>query len=786
MKKVLSITLSVVIAVISMICPINAFAAESKADKILSEMSLQQKIEQMLMIEIDYGTTGEYTGLNDDVKDMLKNHNLGSVIYFSKHIKTTEGTFNLTMDLQSAATENGGIPMLIAADQEGGMVYRLGSGTAMPGNMALAATGNPDNGCDAGIVIGSELSVLGINTNLAPVVDVNSNPNNSVIGLRSFGDDPAAVSAFADEMLKGLKSKGVVGCLKHFPGHGDTETDSHYGLPSVDKSLDELMKNELLPYQNISKNADMVMTAHILFPQVEKDKILSEKTGNEEMLPATLSDDIVTGLLKNKFGFKGIVVTDAMNMAGVANNWDILQASKLAINAGIDMLCMPVTVVKASDIQVLDSFISSLCKAVENGEIKTERINDAVKRILTIKENNGILDFDVNDYSLEKAISVVGSKQNRETERRISAEGVTVLKNDNKVLPLVLNDNSKLLILNPYSNEPGQMAMGWNRAKACGIIPDGAQVKIAVYSSADAADVTPDINAQIEWADTVVVVSEISSANTIKNGSWLYNAPANLLKTAHSDGKKTVHLSADKPYDVSLFMDYADAVMAVYGDKGSAVDPTEALIGGITESKAACGPNLTAGVEVLLGVYGADGKLPVNIPSYSAETGKFSTSDIVFERGTGISYCSLKDGHTDSNGDGVCDKCSEIYDSELYEKTQLAKAEISVVKGKKVGYKTIVVLEANVKNLPDGYKIVWYDGSMQVGEDGRDTISFVTEMLTRNKTYTCKIIDESGNVVSTEDQEKTVEIEVRTNIFARIIWWFKSKLNKQPVETLTY
>ena len=392
---------------------------------------------------------------------------------------------------------------MIASDQEGGSVYRLGTGTALPGNMALGATyatHGTKYAKEAGKIIGSELSALGINTNFAPVLDVNNNANNPVIGLRSYSDHAVMVGELAAAEIEGMAQYNLIGCAKHFPGHGDTATDSTYGLPLVNKALSVLEQNELKPYEvAIEKGVDMIMTAHILYPQLESDKILSSKTGKAESLPATMSDDILTDLLKVNMGFEGIIVTDAMNMAGITANWDALQSCVIAINAGVDMLCMPVSLYDMEDYAELVTIIDGIEAAVKKGDIPMSRINDAYNRIMKVKENRGILNYNADEYTLEKANAVVGCEANREMEREISAAAVTVIKNENNVLPLQLTGNSKVLMLVPYSNESGQMIMAWNRAKQAGFIPDGAEVDYFRFNS---ATISADLKAKLDWADT--------------------------------------------------------------------------------------------------------------------------------------------------------------------------------------------------------------------------------------------------------------------------------------------
>ena len=666
-KKILSALLALAMGV-SIISPIKveATVTSTKVETMVNDMSLRDKITQMLMVDFRYwdeDTTDNvakigFEVMNEQVKKIVEDYNFGALIYFAQNLTGTEQSYNLTMAMQEAATKDGGIPMLISADQEGGSVYRLGTGTALPGNMALGATANTEYSRIAGEIIGSELSVLGINTNLAPVVDVNNNANNPVIGLRSYSDDATIVGEMASATIEGMAKYNVIGCAKHFPGHGDTATDSHYGLPSVDKSYEELVENELAPYYiAIEDGIEMIMTAHILYPQLESDTIVSNKTGNAESLPATMSDDIITGLLKEEMGFEGIVVTDAMNMAGIADKWDEVQSVIIAIQSGVDMICMPTTLYSLDDLKNLDAIIDGVEEAVLNETIPMERIDDAVTRILTVKENRGILDYNAADYTLEKALATVGSDENRELEREIAAAAVTVVKNENNTLPLNITSESKVLMMVPYNNEKAQMIMAWNRAVEAGLIPEGAEVDVVRFSS-ESLDATAEtkedgtivtIKEKIDWADTIIINSEVSKANRMEYDHWLSAAPNAFVNYAEENNKTTVVQSVDKPYDVQLYPN-ADAILAVYGCKGSAVDPTEAIVGGVTGSEAAYGPNIIAGVEVALGVFGAQGTLPVNIQKFDNTTDTY-TDEILYARGFGIKYDALTDADTDTDGD---------------------------------------------------------------------------------------------------------------------------------------
>lgn len=638
---------SVSLIALSMLVPNGMWnvKAQSRVDNLLSKMTLRQKITQMMMVDFRYWDEDvtdnvekkEFTVMNPQVQKIVEDYDFGSIIYFAQNIKETGQSLQLSMDLQKAATKDNGIPLLISADQEGGTVYRLGSGTALPGNMALGATGDVKNAELAGEIIGSELQAVGINTDLAPVVDVNNNANNPVIGLRSYSDDAETVGKMASATIKGLSKYNVIGCAKHFPGHGDTATDSHYGLPKVDKTKEELMNNELKPYKvAIDQGIEMIMSAHILYPQLDNQKVLSNKTGKEENVPATLSKTILTDLLKGEMGFNGVICTDAMNMKGISDTFDQVQAVKLAIHAGVDIICMPCVLYNLEDVKNLDKIIEGVEKAVQSGEIKESRLDDACRRILTLKEQKGILDWKESDYSLEKAEAIVGGEKNRNLEREIAAKAVTLIKNENNVLPLHVHEDSKVLMLCPYDNERAQMIMGWNRAKEAGLIPETAEVDVVRFNDKSTVE---SLKEKLDWADTYIINSEISRADRMLYKHWLSSKVNDWTTYAKENNKTSIVMSVDKPYDVQLY-DNADAILAVYGCKGSSVDVTEALTGGTTTSKAAYGPNIIAGVEVALGVFGASGKLPVNIPKIDAKTATY-TDQVLFERGYGLTYESL-------------------------------------------------------------------------------------------------------------------------------------------------
>ena len=624
-------------------------------EEILGHMTLRDKICQCLMVDFRKwkdaeGEEHDMTVLPQDVAGEIAKYKFGSVILFDQNIKDMQDTLHLTKDMQAAAIRGGGLPLMIATDQEGGLVVRLGSGaTALPGNMAVAAGGDTENAELSGEVIGSEMSALGINTTLAPVVDVNSNAGNPVIGIRSFGDDADEVGSYGVAFLNGLGGTGAIGCLKHFPGHGDTATDSHTGLPVVNKTKEQLYECELKPFKAAADSgADMIMTAHILYPEVDSSKLYSEKTGKEESRPATMSKTILTGILRDEIGYDGVIITDAMNMQGVANYFTRGQAAYEAFMAGADMICMPIEKVEkegyinntADFEKELDSLINYIKKKAKKDPAVEARINEAAGRVLRLKMEKGILDYNADDYTDERAASTVRSEKNRRIEREMSAEGVTVVRNDKGLLPYKPAKNSRVLMLCPLSNQRAQMVMGLNRARAAGLVPESVAVDVYNFSSKD-KEITGELKDKIDKAGLVIINSQVVDTEDMSFGYYTSLVTKMVTEYCRDAGKKSVVMSVLLPYDVQLYPD-ADAVIAVYGRMGSTMEITKELIDGrITDDPMACGPNIIAGVEVIFGASGASGRLPVNVPKFDSKTASF-TDKIVYSRGYGLTYKALK------------------------------------------------------------------------------------------------------------------------------------------------
>ncbi|MBQ8137122.1 MAG: beta-hexosaminidase, partial [Clostridia bacterium] len=390
---------------------------QSDVDRILSRMTLEEKVGQMLIASFrtwkeadSSGSSSNAVGiteLNDEIRACLAAYHFGGTTLYAENCRDAEQTLRLVQDLQAANQAGGGLPLLVSIDQEGGSIVRLGFGTTGSGNMALAATGNPENAAVMAQIHGEELRLLGIHADYAPVVDVNNNPNNPVIGVRAFSDDPMVTARFGVAYLEGLHRAGAMAALKHFPGHGNTDTDSHTGFPRIDSTLEELKVCELVPFQaGIDAGADMVMTAHIQYPQIEKETYPSITTGEKVFLPATMSRVIMTDLLRNQMGFEGVIVSDALDMASISDNFSDEDVLRLTINAGVDMLILPIVRDTAIFKRVM-SMAELAAKLVREGEIPMERVDESVRRILKLKMRYGLLaqtDFTATDAQIAAAV----------------------------------------------------------------------------------------------------------------------------------------------------------------------------------------------------------------------------------------------------------------------------------------------------------------------------------------------------------------------------------------------
>ena len=634
-NKVLAIILGIVI--ISGIILLVVFTRpDAKVKRQVNSLTLEEKIAQMIMPAFrswtkDDGTTEKVTQLNSAIADAIKEYAFGGVILFAENTQGTEQAASLICDMQKAAlSSKPGIPLLVSVDQEGGSIYRLATGTAGPGNMALGAANDVENTKTMASIIGSELSALGFNIDFAPVMDVNNNPNNPIIGLRSFSDDPEIVSNMGAAFINGLHSQNVITALKHFPGHGDTSTDSHSGLPCINKSLEELEECELIPFAaGINAGTEMIMTAHIQYPQIEKETYKSISSGEEITLPATLSKEIITNILRGKLGFDGVVTTDALGMGAISEHFNPLDSARLAINAGVDILLMPIDVVDVSGLTQYHDYIKGIANMVEDGLIDEGTIDAAVTRILKLKYANKLMDLTIDKEAMvANALSVVGSKENHEKEWEITSKTITMVKNDG-VIPVNTSANSAIAFFAAYDNEAVPMDYAFNKLKMESVVDKAAEYEISCFTKQ--TELNDEQKKLVDFADTIVVDVESSGPSSMDpnaSSGWQASFIDDLIAYAHKQGKKVIVISIKLPYDVARYQN-ADAILVAYNAKGMDEAPTR-----FTGETKAYGPNLPVAIGAVFGEYVPSAKLPVNIfklnPDYTY------SYNLLYERGYGL------------------------------------------------------------------------------------------------------------------------------------------------------
>lgn len=363
-------------------------------------LTLEEKIGQLFFASID-GLT-----LDQAAVDFLRDNHIGNVVLFGNNTRDRAQVMALNATLRERIPEwAGGVPPLVGIDHEGGNVVRFREGaTRFPPPMAVGATGDVALASLVGHAMGRELRSLGISVNFAPTLDVNTNPLNPVIGLRAFGDDPAHVAAFGMAVAAGMQAEGLIACGKHFPGHGDTATDSHFSLPVVDRDLDSLRQAELFPFaEAVRRGIEAVMTSHILFPQVDPDG-----------WPATMSRRILMDILRGELGFDGLIISDGMQMQAVAKGLGIEESSIAAVRAGCDMLCIGTGGAGTTALQA--RCYRAVLDAARSGDLPLSRIDDAVRRILAAKARHAVA------FSGE-----VNWTENQALALRVARESVTYL-----------------------------------------------------------------------------------------------------------------------------------------------------------------------------------------------------------------------------------------------------------------------------------------------------------------------------------------------------------------------
>jgi beta-N-acetylhexosaminidase len=509
----------------------------------LATMTLAQRVGQVFMLGFE-GTT-----LTVANRALVQGLHLGGVTLFARNITSGTQLARLDADLQTIADP---VPLFISVDQEGGLVVRVTDGaTIFPGNMAVGATAEPTLARRVAEASASELLAMGVNMDLAPVVDVNTNPSNPVIGVRSFGSDAGLVSDFGVQTIQGLQSSGVSAVGKHFPGHGDTDVDSHRDLPVVSHSLERLQSVEFVPFKAaIQASVDGIMTAHLYLPAIEP----------QPDVPATLSRTVLTGLLREQLGYQGLILTDALDMDAIKKDRPAADAAVQAFEAGADMLL--IAGITADDRRHLGDGPPALLAAVQSGRVSEERLNASVLRILEAKAKRGILPG-AAAAAVTPDVAVLNSPEHRALALDVARRAVTLQRDNAQLLPL--NTAPQILVVVPDA-------------------PTRSDVQDDQFASSLVEAVRQYAPAAVE-ASARTAVNAARSADVIVLGTYDLAQDADqqsLARALAATGKPVVAVSLRGPYDAAAIPEVG-TVVAVYGDRPIHLQAAaEALFGRLT------------------------------------------------------------------------------------------------------------------------------------------------------------------------------------------------------------
>lgn len=519
----------------------------------LTSLSLRASVAQMVMVWVLGNYTGAYEPGFAEITRQVTDVGVGGVV------------MSLGSPIEVAAKVNylqgrSRIPLLVASDVEPGLgrleggvfapsLMDAGSATVLPSNMAIGAGGRERDAEAAGRITGREARAIGIHLAFAPTADVNNNPSNPVINTRSFGEDPAAVGRLTAAFVKGVQDGGAAATLKHFPGHGDTDVDSHLGLPVINVPRARLDAIELVPFRaGIAAGAASVMTAHIALPMVYGDSV-----------PATLRRDVMTGLLRDTLGFRGLTITDALTMDGIARGYGVAESAVRAVRAGDDILLMPGHV---------DDAIDAVVQAVESGSIAREQITGAVRRILELKLRTGAVARPM--VSLEALREVVGLPEHTETAREIASRAITLLRDRGDLVPLSRGQRTLLVVYAPDND----LAAGNTFASTLtAAMPGTRTVRVTPRTGEAALD---SLAQEARGMERVVVYTY---TRTLEGAGRFAIAPrvADFIESLAATGR-TIVVAGGNPYVIKQFPSVA-SYMVTYG-RGQALE--EAAARGLT------------------------------------------------------------------------------------------------------------------------------------------------------------------------------------------------------------
>ncbi|AXG77973.1 glycoside hydrolase family 3 protein [Streptomyces paludis] len=503
--------------------------------RIVSRMTLEEKVGQLFVMRV-YGHSATAPDRADidanlaeigvrTAAELISTYHVGGIIYFgwAHNTRDPRQIAALSNGIQDAGlAQRSAVPLLIATDQEHGAVARVGKpATLLPGAMALGASRSPADAREAARIAGAELAAMGINQNYAPDADVNVNPANPVIGVRSFGADPAAVAALVAEQIEGYRSAGIATTAKHFPGHGDTSVDSHYALPTIHHTHAQWTALDAPPFRAaIAAGTASIMTAHIVVPALDPSED-----------PATLSRPIVTGILREQLGYDGLVITDALDMKGVREKYGDDRVPVLALKAGVDQLLNPPNLRLARD---------AVLAAVRGGELSVRRIEESVLRVLALKERLGL--FRDPYVPVADVDRTVGSRAHLTAADRIADATTTLLVNEGGLLPLSPDRQRSLLVVGADVASPSGTTGPPVAVLAAALTEAGFTTTALVTGTAPAQARIDEAVAASRGKGAVVVATYNVSASSTQRA---------LVGALAATGVPVVTVALRNPYDIA-------------------------------------------------------------------------------------------------------------------------------------------------------------------------------------------------------------------------------------------
>lgn len=486
--------------------------------ELINNMNLKEKIGQMIMVRVrsDYYASDNYS--KKQIDDWIIKHKVGGLITFDGN-GNVHGMFNNHKYFQEISN----IPLFIASDLERGAGQQMKGATLFPSNMALGATDDSYNAYLQGEITAKEAKVLGIHMIFAPVLDVNNNPNNPIINLRSYSDKPEIVSSFGLQFIKGIQDQGLYACPKHFPGHGNTSIDSHSSLPIINTPLSDLNNIELKPFKNaVENNVKMIMMAHIAMPALDSSK-----------KPASHSYKITTELLRENWGFNGLIITDGMEMRGITNQAWSGEAAIRAIEAGSDIILLPIDVERT---------IESIYDAVLSGRISEDRINLSVDKILKSKIE---LNLFSETLSFDQMTSLVGNKNHLITAAKIASSSITLVKDDKNNIPIKPEKIKKMahLILATDDNAANTLkTIKSNINYTHGNVTN-------IFINYELSDILiDDLIKRLEKFDKIIISTLVKISSTNKGKSTLNPTHLQLIKNIANYNLPFIVISYGSPY----------------------------------------------------------------------------------------------------------------------------------------------------------------------------------------------------------------------------------------------